>query len=65
MNRSREVSRVVVADSRDAQKLAKAFFAQMPWDGERALDPAEWPAARFLELVCGANGPTSATRSSG
>ena len=53
---------VVAADPRDARKAATVFFAEMPWNGERLLDPGQWPAARFFELVCGAEEGASEER---
>lgn len=49
-----ESTRPVSADGRDVRKTSARFFAEMPWDGARGQqDPREWPASRFLELLCG------------
>ena len=46
-------ARPVAADARDVRKTTARFFAEMPWDGPGSQDPREWPASRFLELLCG------------
>lgn len=40
----------VKSDPRDAGKATSRFFGEMPWDGLRGFDPAEWKASRFFEL---------------
>ncbi len=56
--RASEAARVVAVDPSDARKTASVFFAEMPWDGLSSPDPAEWPAARFFDLMC--RGPQGA-----
>lgn len=50
-----ESARTVLVDPRDASKTTATFFEEMPWNGPREADPRQWPAARFLQLLCAAD----------